>query len=251
MSKLTIPPELLPYLLHEKVDNSTQSKSIITVNAVFLALIWVTTGLRFWVRFRMLRSAGLDDSKWPLLKMEMPILTCVKVLIIVALFFATCISISSFVGESFGLGKHIWNLTTDDTKILKIVAEVTKSLFGAYLSYSTAIAFTKFSIMATYIRIFPHGILRKTVYGTAIIVLCFWISSIFAITFTCIPVQASWNYTIANAKCFPIVNFFYASSAFNIVTDILLCVLPIQTLWALQCKLTFLFPCSSLLLAKD
>jgi hypothetical protein len=162
-----------------------------------------------------------------------------KVMIIVALTFATLISMSSILGESFGLGKHIWNLSLNENDIPGIVSKVTKSLYGAYLSYSTAITFTKFSIMATYFRIFPHGFQRKTVYVTAIIVLCFWIASIFAIIFTCVPVRAAWDYDV-QGKCFPIVNFFYASSAFNIATDILLCCLPIPTLWALNCKFTLL-----------
>lgn len=152
-----------------------------------------------------------------------------------ALLFATLLSISSLIGESIGLGKHLWNLSSNLTDIPSEAGKITKSLYGAYLSYSTAITFTKFSIMATYIRIFPLRLLRKVVYGTGIVVLCFWIASVFAITFTCVPVQAAWNYSI-NGRCFPIVNFFYASSAFNIVTDVLLCALPIQPLWALNRK---------------
>ncbi|KUJ24255.1 uncharacterized protein LY89DRAFT_663009 [Mollisia scopiformis] len=216
MSTSTIPPDLIPYLTHEKQDNSSVQNSIVTINSVFLVFICVTTGLRLWVRFRMLRSTGLDD-----------------ILIIVALIFATFLSISSLVGESLGLGKHIWNLSPVLTDIPSATGKITKALYGAYLSYSTAITFTKFSIMATYVRIFPHGILRNTVYGTAIVVLCFWISSIFAIIFTCVPVSAAWDYNL-KGHCYPIVNFFYASSAFNIATDVLLCVLPIPTLWALK-----------------
>ncbi|KAE8451132.1 hypothetical protein EG329_004804 [Mollisiaceae sp. DMI_Dod_QoI] len=216
MSEYNVPPELLPYLLHEKEDNSAVQQSIININAVFLALIWVTTGLRFWVRFRMLRSAGLDD-----------------ILTIIALIFATFLSISSLVGESFGLGKHEWNLSSDLSSLPSVTSQITKALYGSYLAYSTAITFTKFSIMATYVRIFPRGALRKTVYGTAILVLCFWIASVFAIIFMCVPVQAAWDYNV-KGRCFPIVNFFYASSAFNIATDVLLCFLPVPTLWALN-----------------
>jgi hypothetical protein len=58
-----IPPSLIPYLLHEKIDNSTLQPLILKVNIVFIVVIIVATSLRFTVRFRMLRSAGLDDSK--------------------------------------------------------------------------------------------------------------------------------------------------------------------------------------------
>lgn len=159
----------------------------------------------------------------------------IPVLMIVALTFALLLSASCLVGHSFGLGKHIWNLSSNLTELPAATGRITKALYGCYLAYATAIAFTKFSIMATYFRIFvPKGMLRKVVLAIAVIVFCFWISSIFAIIFTCVPVRAAWTYTIKGAKCFPIVDYFYVSSAFNIATDLLLCVLPIPTLWALK-----------------
>jgi hypothetical protein len=63
MSASSVPPELLPYLLGQKTDYSSYQDSIIKVNVVFISLMILTTGLRFWVRFRMVRAAGLDDSK--------------------------------------------------------------------------------------------------------------------------------------------------------------------------------------------
>jgi hypothetical protein len=110
---------------------------------------------------------------------------------------------------------------------------VTKALYGCYLSYALAIAFVKFSIIATYLRIFTANGLRKTIWFIAFVVLALLLCNIFAIIFTCVPVQAAWKYDI-KGKCFPIVNFFYASSGINIATDLALCILPIPTLWALS-----------------
>lgn len=151
---------------------------------------------------------------------------------VAAIVFSILLSISCFVGEGFGLGKHVWNLSPDLTNIPSLTANVTKSLYGAYLAYATSITFTKLSIAATYFRIFGPGLLRNSVLAVAVLVLGFWISSIFAIIFTCIPVHAAWDYTVTG-HCYPIVDFFYASAAFNIATDIFLCILPIRTLWAL------------------
>lgn len=58
-----IPPSLLPYLLHEKIDDSTLQPLFLKVNIIFVIVIIFAASLRFAVRFRMLRSAGLDDSK--------------------------------------------------------------------------------------------------------------------------------------------------------------------------------------------
>ncbi|KAH8600187.1 hypothetical protein B0O99DRAFT_351009 [Bisporella sp. PMI_857] len=88
--------------------------------------------------------------------------------------------------------------------------------------------------MATYIRIFPNNsILIYTVYATGVVVMTFWISSIFAIIFTCVPVQAAWDYTVTNARCIHIVDYFYISAGFGIATDMLLCFLPLPTIWNL------------------
>ena len=154
---------------------------------------------------------------------------------ILALLFAILLSISCLVGEHFGLGKHIWNLNSNLLALPADVARVVKILYVCYLSYSSAITFTKLSIMATYIRIFPPpSYLRYIVYGVGVVVLSFWISSIFAIIFTCVPVQAAWDYTITNAKCFGVVKYFYVAAGFNIGTDLLLCVLPMPSFWALS-----------------
>jgi hypothetical protein len=138
------------------------------------------------------------------------------------------------VGYSFGLGKHIWNLSPVLTELPAATARIIKSLYGCYLAYATAIAFVKFSIMATYFRIFvPKSNLRKVVLAIAALVLCIWISSIFAIIFTCVPVKSAWDFD-EKGKCYPVVNFFYVSSSFNITTDLVLCFLPLPMLWALK-----------------
>lgn len=61
-SEYTIPPSLLPYLTGSKKDYSTVQDSIIKVNSIFLSLIILSTGSRFFVRFRMLRAGGVDDG---------------------------------------------------------------------------------------------------------------------------------------------------------------------------------------------
>ena len=152
-----------------------------------------------------------------------------------ALLFAVLLSACCLLGEHFGLGKHLWNLDPDLMGLPADVARVTKVLYGCYLSYSSAITFTKLSIIATYARIFPPpSRLRWIAYAVGVVVLCFWISSIFAIIFTCVPVQAAWDYTITNARCFGIQKYIYVAAGFNIGTDLLLCLLPMPTFWALS-----------------
>lgn len=64
MTGLTMPPSLIPYFTGVKTDYSTLQPQIGIINGIFLALVLITTGARFWVRFKLLSSAGLDDSKY-------------------------------------------------------------------------------------------------------------------------------------------------------------------------------------------
>jgi hypothetical protein len=140
----------------------------------------------------------------------------------------------SLVGAHYGLGLHIWNL---DSNLLNIQAETSRLVkieFAAYISYATAISFTKFAIVASYIRFFPEKTTRRISIATGALVGVFWVISLFAICFTCYPIQALWDWTIPDAKCYPVVNYFYVAAAFNIATDVVLCVLPIPTLWSLK-----------------
>jgi hypothetical protein len=56
-----IPPDLLPYLKGEKTDYSTNQNSIISINIAVIIVATLTTSLRFYVRFYVLRSPGFDD----------------------------------------------------------------------------------------------------------------------------------------------------------------------------------------------
>jgi len=110
------------------------------------------------------------------------------------------------------------------------IGRITKSL----LSYPTAITVTKLSIMATYIRIFPTSFIKYTVYAIGVVVMAFWISFIFAIIITCVLVEAAWEYTITTSRCIDILDYFYTSAGCNIVTDFLVCFLPLPTIRRLK-----------------
>lgn len=153
---------------------------------------------------------------------------------VLALIFALLLSVACLVGESYGLGKHVWNLSENVLDLEYDAGRVAKALYCCGLAYSTSVTFIKLSIIATYIRIFPNGALRYSIYVVGIVVIIFWITSVFAIIFTCIPIQAAWDYSIPDAKCIQTLAYFYTSAGVNIATDLLLCFLPLPTIWRLQ-----------------
>ena len=152
---------------------------------------------------------------------------------IFAVVFALVLFSTALVAAHYGLGIHIWNLDSNLLNLPDEASRLVKLLFVCSIAYSSAITFTKCAIIASYLRIFPSKNLRKVLYVVGFVVLSFWIASVFAIIFTCSPVQALWDFNIPG-KCFPIVTFFYFYAGFNIATDIILCVAPIPLLWAMN-----------------
>lgn len=59
-------------------------------------------------------------------------------------------------------------------------------------------------------------------------------SGVFVTIFQCRPVAAAWDFTIPGRKCIDYVDYLYASSAINVATDLILCVLPWPYLWRLH-----------------
>ncbi|EAT89851.1 hypothetical protein SNOG_03120 [Parastagonospora nodorum SN15] len=74
---------------------------------------------------------------------------------------------------------------------------------------------------------------RLIMYMTLFIVVGLWICGIFVSLFQCDPVDQAWKID-PNRKCINYVNYLYASSAVNVFTDVVLCILPIPYLWKLS-----------------
>jgi len=152
---------------------------------------------------------------------------------IFAVLFALALFSVSLVAAHYGLGIHIWNLDSNLLNLPEEASRLVKLLFTCSIAYSSAITFTKCAIIASYFRIFPDKNLRRVSLAAGFVVISFWIASIFAIIFACVPVQAAWDFTI-QGKCFPVVTFFYVYAGFNIATDVILCVAPMPLLWAMN-----------------
>lgn len=61
----------------------------------------------------------------------------------------------------------------------------------------------------------------------------FSLSTVLATVFNCVPVAASWDFTIP-ATCIDSTKFFWVSASINVVTDVALLLLPLPLVWKLQ-----------------
>jgi hypothetical protein len=107
-------------------------------------------------------------------------------------------------------------------------------MFIIHIFSALAVTFTKLSIISSYLRIFPYQGIRRFMYVTGAVTIALFVTSIFVTVFKCLPVAASWDFTIKNPKCFKLSHFLYASTGVNIVTDLILCLSPLPYFLKMQ-----------------
>lgn len=97
--------------------------------------------------------------------------------------------------------------------------------------------FIKLSIGFFLLRLAVQKRYTYTIYISMTVVLIWSLVLFFWDVFQCNPVQAQWDYTIANYKCVSaqaVVNAAYALSVMTIVTDWLYALLPIPMIWRVK-----------------
>ena len=112
--------------------------------------------------------------------------------------------------------------------------QIIQLLYISYIFYAVAICLTKLSIIATYLRIIPQKSFQRLIYAIGAVIVALCITSVFVTVFQCTPVHSAWNFTLTERKCLPYVTFLYVSSSVNMVTDILLCLVPLPFIWRLR-----------------
>jgi len=125
------------------------------------------------------------------------------------------------------MGTHSSLLSSD------ILQKQLKCLWAAIPMYNASLAFTKFSILFQYIRIFPARSFRLACYVVMAIVATYSSWAIVSGYVNCVPVAKFWNHDLpGHCLSFEAVWFFNASM--NIATDVTLLVLPMPLLFKLQ-----------------
>lgn len=108
-----------------------------------------------------------------------------------------------------------------------------QSVLTSRTLYFPPITLVKLSILLLYRRIFPSQILHRRLIIIGLFVLGQGIAADFSIIFQCFPFRLNWDPT-AKGSCINFGTFALAMGVMNIVSDVIILVLPLPSLWQFQ-----------------
>jgi len=100
---------------------------------------------------------------------------------------------------------------------------------GVFYAFSTLS--TKLSILSFYLRLSPFRTFRVIVYGISLFTILYSLLQALQFTFSCRPMQKSWDLTITTGSCSGALQTCVAHSAANAAGDLALLILPTVMLW--------------------
>ena len=143
-----------------------------------------------------------------------------------ALPFALALNGITIYWASIGLGKHIDSAPMD-------TASQFFTLWITTFFYTTSLAAVKISVLLFYGRVFRSSTAFKfALWTTAFLVVAWWMAIDVFNVIQCQPVSKSW-YRDSPGTCVELRTVLLSTATPNVVTDTLLLVLPLPTLWRL------------------
>lgn len=204
-------------------DSDTLQPWIISVVSVMTALAFVAVGLRLLARYENRQRLWWDD--WMIL------FSMAWNVIVVGFIFGMV---------QHGMGLHADTLEVDD---LVMIAEL---LVVAEILYVFNLVWTKLSFLLMYYRIFHLTYYKHWAYGIGAFIIAWVICITFLFIFICVPVQKLW-YPQIPGHCINQVATWVANAVSTIVTDLIILILPLPSVWNLRLRraekitITFVF----------
>ncbi|CEJ58752.1 hypothetical protein PMG11_07398 [Penicillium brasilianum] len=183
----------------------------VVITSTCFAFILSTTAVGFRILSRKINGTGLylDDY-----------------LMLSALLWEWGISIAGVVLLYNGLGTHIVYVRPEQLTVYL------KTLFTGSILYTLCVASIKLSILMLYKRLFPVKPMDIAVMIVSLIIILWAACGILAGCFTCIPTEKLWDPMIPGG-CMDLGRFYYGLQIPNIVTDAIILVMPMHTVWGL------------------
>ncbi|GKZ72195.1 hypothetical protein AnigIFM50267_008557 [Aspergillus niger] len=132
-----------------------------------------------------------------------------------------------------GVGHHMEYVEETPEKL--VILE--KGLYAnEILDFPFTVTPAKISILVFYLRIFTTRSFKNMAYIVGAIVLGHGLGILFAAIFQCWPIAHVWDTTIEGGSCFNQLAFYRYVSPPNILTDVLLLIMPLPYVWKLHTR---------------
>ena len=113
------------------------------------------------------------------------------------------------------------------------LTEILKIQYTGVIQYPLCVLFTKLSILYQYRRLFPNHDF-KLMTSVLIAIMIMWCTAVvFTGVFMCTPIHKAWEPTIPG-KCISLVPFYYGMQIPNVITDLLILLLPFNEIRRLE-----------------
>ncbi|KAK6507195.1 hypothetical protein TWF481_005645 [Arthrobotrys musiformis] len=197
------------------VNPQRRGHYLLPILGILLFLSTAATILRIYTRLFVVRTFGHDD-----------------ILILPAYLAALSIVIAEIKSLEAGWGLHVWDFLLEQTRLLVITG------YAVQVSVGVCCWLTKMSILLSYLR-FAQGKLRLYVKISLVFVTLWSIALLIPIILSCYPPHLYWDTYLRtpDMKCFSpfqIRILQYTSCSLNILSDLIILILPIPTVWNLK-----------------
>ncbi|TKA78707.1 hypothetical protein B0A49_02522 [Cryomyces minteri] len=194
----------------------TRGGALVVVNFIFIILVLLAVGLRFYTRIAVKRWFGSDDV-WIGLALLMTIGMTAVVLL---------------ANTRYGWNRHVWDIPVDLLTNSGIIA------FVAKIAFTLAATFTRISLLCFYYRLIKDGSVKwfkRLLHVSVAFVVSVCIVFLALTIWQCSPIEAYWVFPpIKDSKCLDEGTVTLAAGVINCVADLLVTVLPIPIVMQLQ-----------------
>ncbi len=150
------------------------------------------------------------------------------------------------LGLHYGEGYHAEDLSHEEIekyaqvsfqKVLTLQYALTsdpnQTLFAYFFLQTTTVTLIKISLLFLYWRTFTIQRFRYAVYAMGVIILANAMENIFGFMFQCTPVKKFWS-PMVPGHCINQSLFITLASAFYMMTDFAIYIMPVPVIWNLQ-----------------
>ncbi|KAF0323585.1 integral membrane protein [Colletotrichum asianum] len=197
---------------HEPKPLVNEKGTILGVAITFEVVAWICVAFRMYTRGMVVKALGWDD-----------------LFVVLSLLTTTTGTIGACVSTSFGLGKHLYELTASDVQNYLCTFYITSA------SYQMSTAFIKLSLLFQYVRIYDQpGFLRSACKAMILFTGLWAIAYSFLGWIPCYPIRAYWDWQVPAARWgygsldADVFYGTYAShAALNVILDLLVLAIPV------------------------